>query len=251
MQDDEGEPDTPPGTEEVVEADANMAAAAQPPNTRDTGPLSGIPTQETPMKPRYTSQHWGKPDAYRIPDDGFFRIINFSGGRSSAFMLRRILDAHHGTLPPRTRVVFTNTGKEREETLIFVNQIERRWRVPIVWLEYVSNAQAQGGASNPKRTYRVVCYETASRNGEPFAALNQARGMLPTAGTRACTAELKVSTTDRFARRSLGWPKKQTRNVLGIRYDEPRRWQEAILIQCRTEYPMVHARVSKADVHDY
>ncbi len=62
------------------------------------------------MMPRYTSQHWGKPDAYRIPDDDRFRIINFSGRRRSAFMLRRILNAHHGALPPRTRVVFTNTG---------------------------------------------------------------------------------------------------------------------------------------------
>ena len=52
-------------------------------------------------------------DPFRIPDDGRNRVINFSGGRTSGFMLWRILESHGGTLPPRTLVCFTNTGKER------------------------------------------------------------------------------------------------------------------------------------------
>ena len=47
-----------------------------------------------------------------IPDDERYRTINVSGGRSSAYMLRHILDAHGGELPPRTVPVFCNTGKE-------------------------------------------------------------------------------------------------------------------------------------------
>ena len=39
--------------------------------------------------------------------------IHFSGGRTSAYMLRRHLDAYGGTLPEGVRVVFCNTGKER------------------------------------------------------------------------------------------------------------------------------------------
>jgi hypothetical protein len=35
-------------------------------------------------------------------------------------MLRLLLDAHGGTLPPDCHVVFANTGKEDEKTLRFV-----------------------------------------------------------------------------------------------------------------------------------
>ena len=46
--------------------------------------------------------------------------ISFSGGRTSAYMLWRVLQAHGGTLPDHIKVVFANTGKEMPETLDFV-----------------------------------------------------------------------------------------------------------------------------------
>ena len=58
--------------------------------------------------------------------------IAFSGGRSSAFMLKKIIDAG---LPNGSQVVFCNTGKEMEETLEFVRDCSINWNVPIVWLE--------------------------------------------------------------------------------------------------------------------
>ena len=58
-------------------------------------------------------------------------------------------------------------------------------------------------------------------------------------------------TTERYVTRELGWPKKQTRRVLGYRYDEPRRWQKAIVEQCDMEFPMVHARVAQRDVQKF
>ena len=73
---------------------------------------------------------------YIFKDDGIFRTINFSGGRSSGFMLHNILQAYDGKLPENCCVVFTNTGKEREETLVFVDRCSKEWEVPIVWLEY-------------------------------------------------------------------------------------------------------------------
>ena len=90
-------------------------------------------------------------------------VVNLSGGRSSAYLLQRILDAHGGGLPDRTVVLFANTGKERWETLDFVRDIERHWRVPIMWLEYVYRPNER-----PKHHYRLVNHQTASRNGEPF-----------------------------------------------------------------------------------
>lgn len=160
-------------------------------------------------------------------------------------------DAHDGQLPPKSCVTFCNTGKERQETLAFADRVQREWNVPIVWLEFVYNQDAKGGNADPKRTFQVVDLETASRSGKPFESFITERRMLPNATTRACTSDLKVSTVDRYVRRRLGWPKVKTKNVIGIRYDEPRRWQKALTKECRTEYPMVHARVSQADVQAF
>src|ERR1700732_1089275 len=50
--------------------------------------------------------------------------IAVSGGRTSGLMLRRIMDAHGGLLPPDVVAGFANTGKERPETLDFVRNGE-------------------------------------------------------------------------------------------------------------------------------
>ena len=69
---------------------------------------------------------------YRIdPDSPWYHVLNVSGGRASAYMLGQILMAHGGELPPRCEAVFANTGKERAETLDFVQALSDRWGVPI------------------------------------------------------------------------------------------------------------------------
>ena len=87
-------------------------------------------------------------------------IVSFSGGRTSAYMLWRVLQSNNG-IPDEAIVCFANTGKEDEETLKFVHACATRWQVPITWLEFRD--------SEPK--FEVVNFETASRNGEPFEAL--------------------------------------------------------------------------------
>ncbi|WP_434609899.1 hypothetical protein [Pseudomonas sp. R1-7] len=59
--------------------------------------------------------------------------IGISGGRTSGHMA---YEAHGGVLPPDVYLFFQNTGKEREETLIFIDQIAKRWNVNIVWMEW-------------------------------------------------------------------------------------------------------------------
>ena len=61
--------------------------------------------------------------------------ISFSGGRSSGYMLYKILEAQGGLLPDQ-RVIFANTGKEMPETLDFVHQCSQEWGVDITWIEY-------------------------------------------------------------------------------------------------------------------
>ncbi len=122
--------------------------------------------------------------------------------------------------------------------------MERRHRLARIPLP------ARGPWRTPRPKIRACpCdHTTASRNGEPFDALIRKADILPNAVTRKCTAELKVSTIERYVRRDLGWKLPDVRNVIGLRYDERPRWEDALMTGCRTEYPMVHARVTHRDI---
>lgn len=182
-------------------------------------------------------------DPYRIAGPA---VISFSGGRTSGYMLKHILDAHGGTLPDDVRVVFANTGKERPETLDFVAECGARWDVPITWVEY--------DWDEPHRT-RIVCHNSAARDGEPFAALIDRKGFVPNPRMRFCTSFLKRDRIDSYARHWLGWI--SWSSVLGLRADEPKRVhrQRACGARQRTgatvQLPLADARVTERDVLDW
>lgn len=169
-------------------------------------------------------------------------LVSFSGGRTSAFMLWRILQAHGGTLPADVVVTFANTGKERPETLRFVHECATRWAVPVVWLEWTAAAPG----------FVEVGFNSASRSGEPFSALISKKGYLPNAVTRFCTLELKVRVMKHFAQRGLGW--KRWANVVGLRHDEGHRCLKAYARNAANKEPFVtvlpldKGRISRADV---
>lgn len=138
--------------------------------------------------------------------------LSFSGGRTSAYMLWRVLQANGG-LPDGFVVCFANTGKEEEKTLEFVRDCGLYWDVPIVWLEY----------RDDEKGYAVVTFETASRNGEPFEAIIKKRQYLPNPVTRFCTVELKIRTMHKYLA-DLGWKDGDGWDqMIGIRADEPGR----------------------------
>jgi 3'-phosphoadenosine 5'-phosphosulfate sulfotransferase (PAPS reductase)/FAD synthetase len=138
--------------------------------------------------------------------------ISFSGGRTSAYMLWRVLQANNG-LPDEAVVCFANTGKEDEATLRFVDRCSKEWNVPITWVEYFE-------ADETKDRFRVVDFETASRDGEPFEAIIRRRNYLPNPVSRFCTVEMKVRAIHRYLK-SIGWT--EWDSMLGIRADEQRR----------------------------
>lgn len=139
--------------------------------------------------------------------------ISFSGGRTSAYMLYKVLEANEMKLPSEAIVCFANTGKEDEATLQFVKDCQDNWNVPITWLEYVD-------AEETKDRWKQVNFESASRDGEPFEALIRKRNYLPNPVSRFCTVELKVRTIHRYLK-AHGW--KEWESMLGIRADEQRR----------------------------
>ena len=182
---------------------------------------------------------------YRIaPDSPFFHVVNVSGGRSSGYMLKGILDAHDGRLPPNAVACFTNTGKEREETLAFVHEMGERWGVNIRWLEFRYEAREDG----TKYQAVEVDHATASRDGEPFDAMLDAVSYIPNRVLRVCTSELKVKTTERWLWRERGLTRRQVVKLLGIRFDEPARWRKGVYAECRNDYPLVRAHVRRSDV---
>jgi len=172
-------------------------------------------------------------------------LLSISGGRTSGFMLRQIIDAHGGSLPPDVVPVFTNTGREHEATLQFLKELGERW-TPIVWLEYRYRPDA-----SPIHDYDVVTYCTASRNGEPFEQLITAKNVLPNPVMRLCTSELKIRTGNRYAKRTLGWS--EWDRAVGLRADESRRVAKMkgdIAAEC-VVLPMAQAGHTLKDVMEF
>ena len=173
-------------------------------------------------------------------------LISFSGGRTSGYMLWKIIEAHGGKLPEDVHVTFANTGKEREETLRFVHECGSRWGVSIRWLEW----KARKGPIEDR--FEEVGFNSASRNGEPFADLIAEKKFLPNPVTRYCTIELKIRTMKFFAQ-SLGW--EHWTNVIGLRADEPHRVARARVSDKKERWtnalPLADAGVTNRDVRSF
>lgn len=176
-------------------------------------------------------------DVYKIEGPA---CISFSGGRTSAYMLYKILQAWSGKLPDDVVVCFANTGKEMEETLRFVDKCSKEWNVPIVWLEY----------RNTESKFEVVNFETASRDGEPFMELVKKKNYLPNPVTRFCTIELKIRPMANYLRTIWGGYNKtelELFSLVGIRADEQRRAAKIPI----DRLPLVTAGVTSKIVGDF
>lgn len=147
-------------------------------------------------------------------------VVSFSGGRTSAFMLYKIIQAHGGSLPADVYVVFADTGKERPETLDFVRQCGLQWNVKVHWVE---------------------------RPGQ-FNSLIDDRKPLPNSVFRFCTGDLKIKPIRKFARAK---GHKFCTMVIGIRADEPARVaknRDKIESGFEYEIPLAEAGITEDDV---
>jgi len=165
--------------------------------------------------------------------------VSFSGGESSAFMLRNIVDAWGGSLPEHSQIVFANTGLEHEATLEFVQRVSEEWSIPVVWIEF-----------DPVEKFRIVDADSASRNGEPFDRLIEKKEYLPTPVARVCTVNLKMRAIAAYLK-SIGWDEWDA--AVGLRADEPKRAQR---IKGDTAgespvCPMYHAGHTLRDVESF
>lgn len=167
-------------------------------------------------------------------------IVSFSGGRTSAFMAKKINEKLRHKYEPI--FVFANTGKEREETLQFINQCDVAFGLNVVWVEAVTNMEYRKGV-----TAKVVNFETASRNGEPFEQAIAKHG-LPNQNRPICTRELKAYAIKAYARQ-IGWKKYYT--AIGIRADEMDRMNPSKDKE-RLIYPLISIwPTRKVDINEF
>jgi 3'-phosphoadenosine 5'-phosphosulfate sulfotransferase (PAPS reductase)/FAD synthetase len=155
--------------------------------------------------------------------------------------LRKYADTHD------IRITFANTGCEHEDTLRFVDAVDRNFCRPkgyeVIWIESVIRGEGQGPQA------KVVTYETASRNGEPYEAAIQKHGLFCKTHPN-CTARLKVEPMLWFLKsgKDPGWRPGSYDTAIGIRYDERIR-MSAIADKKRWVYPLVDEKWTKEGVN--
>lgn len=142
-------------------------------------------------------------------------LITFSGGRTSAYMAWYLHNEWEDRDNWEKIVVFANTGKEAEGTLFFVDECAQEWGIDIKWIEGYPSDKGKGWSVN----HKLVNYETASRNGEPFEAMINRLG-IPFQSAPFCTKQLKTFAIKDYLK-SIGW--KDYYTAIGIRYDEQQR----------------------------
>lgn len=140
--------------------------------------------------------------------------ISFSGGRTSAYMTKKLIDNFSDKY--EFIVTFANTSMEDPRTLDFVHACDTHFGFNTVWLESVTHM-----GERKSSTHKVVTYATAARNGEVYESFIKKYG-IPNKAFPQCTRELKVRPMQSYLR-SIGLDHRRVPTAIGIRADEKRR----------------------------
>lgn len=142
-------------------------------------------------------------------------VVAFSGGESSFYALKLVLDKFKDT--HKIIFCFCNTGEEDEETLIFVKKTAEYFNIKIVWLEY--DSERGFDIVNFQNAYRINDFEEKNEYpNHPFHKWVKDYG-LPQYPERTCTREMKERTISRYLS-CVGIMPRMCVRVVGIRFDE-------------------------------
>jgi 3'-phosphoadenosine 5'-phosphosulfate sulfotransferase (PAPS reductase)/FAD synthetase len=163
-------------------------------------------------------------------------FISFSGGRTSAYMLIKILEEIKAKNPVfdllnnDPLIAFANTGLEHPKTLDFVKKVSEyvldKYGLKIHYLEAGGVIKEAGKKYRTKLEPRRQDFLSLSRKGEPAFNAAEEYGAFGMA-TPHCTREMKLAPLNEFA----SYAGKNTIQALGIRADEagrvklaPKKW---------------------------
>ena len=151
--------------------------------------------------------------------------VMFSGGRTSGRMSKWLIDNKSDEYD--MTFVYSNTGQEHENTLKFIDQCDKAFRLNLHWIE--ADVKEKGVGTS----YKIVDYETASRDGKPFEDIVKKFG-LPNLDNPHCTREMKIEPFKKFAKDYIG---KEYKIALGIRSDETKRATLGLKKKLKKQFP--------------
>jgi len=167
-------------------------------------------------------------------------IVSFSGGRTSAYMAQWLKCNKADEF--NMHFVFANTGKEREQTLEFVNQCDEYFKLGVVWIEPQFSPVFGEGVR-----CKITDFNSASRSGEPFEEYIK-KHSIPNRQNMTCSNYLKRYPIRNYAR-SIGLKKYYT--AIGIRIDEIDR-MSANRDKDRIIYPLIQMiPTTKNDINSF
>ena len=168
-------------------------------------------------------------------------VISFSGGRTSGFMTKWLLENKSSEY--EFLILFANTGQESEKTLEFINNCDKHFGFNTIWLESVVHH-----GERKSNSHKIVTFETACRDKSLFEEMIKKHG-IPNAAFPHCTRELKLAPINSYLK-SIGW-RLDYKTAIGIRADETRRVRKDAT-EADICYPLIDmVRVDKQDVLDW
>lgn len=167
-------------------------------------------------------------------------LNSFSGGKTSAFMSWWLKNEWHGRFDYEIITVFANTGKEKEKSLIFINECDKEFSLNVVWLESKVWQGERKGTS-----YSRVSFDDASRKGEPFEEVIKKYG-IPNQSYPHCTRELKIAPIHSYMSQRYS----NYKTAIGIRADEIDRVNPKYK-ELNYWYPLIDLGVTKKEINNW
>lgn len=164
-------------------------------------------------------------------------ILSFSGGRTSAYMTKRMLEEYSDVYD--MTVIFANTGMEHEKTLEFVHNCDVTFNFNTIWVESKVYQDERKGTG-----YTITNFKDAHRGFDLFESVIKKYGIFNHSYPH-CTRELKLAPIYSYLKDNN---LKDAKHAIGIRSDELRRVKDKSDII----YPLVHLfPTDKIDVLDF
>ncbi len=138
-------------------------------------------------------------------------VVKFSGGRSSAMMLMKLLENNQLNPKRGDVIIFNNTSAEHSATYEFTRQMkkiaEEKYNIPFFWIEYQTYEDSSGTYQwSRKPSYKLVNDQPLNQDnlggyrykGEVFEEMISLGGFLPSMVSRICTISMKIFITNAF-----------------------------------------------------